>query len=100
MAAQGNLRGRLRWLAQIEWVGERSDRNFRAFPAEPVILNGYTRINAGVEATVMESASGRPGLDLLVRVENLGDASFEEAFGFEAPGRGIYLGGRVTWSDG
>lgn len=50
--------------------------------------------------TVVEARRGLPGFALTVRGENLFDASYEEAFGFTAPGRGLYLGGRVTLGAG
>jgi outer membrane cobalamin receptor len=99
---RGTIETRVRWNADVRWVGERPDRRFRTFPdpPEPVTLPNYTVWNVGLEVTVTESAPGRPGLDLVFRGENLGAADYEEAFGFEAPGRGIYLGGRVRWGDG
>ena len=97
--AVGGAFGRVRWNADVLWVGERSDRNFSVFPAEPVELPSHTIANLGLEVTVLTPRAGRPTLDLLVRGENLGDATYEEAFGFQAPGRGVYVGGRISWQD-
>ncbi len=91
--------GRLRWHTDVRWVAERSDRNFSAFPAERVTLGSYTLINLGLEATILRAREGQPALDLILRGENLGDVQYEEAFGFAAPGRGLYLGGRVHWEE-
>lgn len=101
VTAQGTIEPRVRWNADVRWVGERPDRRFRTFPdpPEPVTLPGYMVWNVGLEVTVTESGPGRAGLDLVFRGENLGAADYEEAFGFEAPGRGIYVGGRVGWGD-
>jgi vitamin B12 transporter len=88
---------RLRLRASALRVGQRSDRDFSTFPATPVVLEAYTLVSAGVEATILDARGGRPGLDLTLRGENLLDASYQEVFGFTAPGRGIYVGGRVTF---
>ncbi len=100
LGARGVIAGRLRWRTELQWVDERSDRNFQVFPAEPVTLERYTLVHLGLDATVVEVDAGRPGLDLILRIDNLGDTDYQEAFGFEAPGRGIYLGGRIHWQDG
>lgn len=76
-------------------VGARSDRDFTAFPAAPVTLAAYTLVDVSVQARVLEARGGRPGLTLFVRGENLLDESYQEVFGFAAPGRGVFVGGRV-----
>jgi vitamin B12 transporter len=88
---------RVRWSADLRWVGKRSDRDFSVFPAERVTLDSYTVIDAGMDATLIRPDGGRPGLDLLFRAENLGNARYEEIVGFPAPGRGLYVGGRIGW---
>lgn len=81
------------------YVGERADRNFNAFPAEAVVLESYTLFDMGVTGAVLTPAGGRPGLELSLRVENLTDEDYEEVFGFATPGRGLYVGGRLTWGE-
>jgi vitamin B12 transporter len=76
-------------------VGDRWDRDFGSYPAEPVLLNGHTLVDARAGWTVMEARPGRPGLALSLQVENLGDERYQEVFGYRAPGRGVYLGGTV-----
>jgi len=95
----GGAFGRVRWNADVLWVGERADRNFSVFPNEPVTLPSHTIANLGLEVSLVAPGSGRPAFDLLLRGENLGNESYEEAFGFEAPGRGVYVGGRISWQD-
>lgn len=97
LGARGLVGDRVRWSADLRWVGERSDRNFRVFPAERVTLESYTTLSIGVDATLLSGGAGRPALDLLIRAENLGAAEYEEAFGFHAPGRALYVGGKVRW---
>jgi vitamin B12 transporter len=95
VAAGWNDGGPLRADVSLLRVGERSDRNFAAFPAEPVTLAAYSLVDASVQARVLEAREGRPGLTLFVRGENLLDEGYQEVFGFAAPGRGIYVGGRL-----
>ncbi len=97
LGARGRVGSRIRWNADFRLVGERSDRDFGVFPAEAVTLGSYTVLNLGLGATLLSAENGRPGLDLLVRAENVGDTEYEEAFGFRSPGRALYLGGRLSW---
>lgn len=97
VGVRGGVGSRMRWDAGLRLVGERSDRNFSVFPAEPVTLDSYTVLNLGVGATLLSPQPGRPGFELLVRAENVGDTDYEEAFGFRSPGRAFYLGGRLSW---
>ena len=99
IGARGVIGDHVRWSADLRWVGERSDRNFSVFPADRVTLESHTLVNLGLDATIIEAGDGGPGIDLLLRGENLGDVHYQEAFGFDAPGRGIYVGGRIRWED-
>ena len=83
--------------ATLLHVGNRADRDFSSFPAVPVALDAYSVASVGGELTLVEPLGGRPGFDLTVRGENLFEASYQEAFGFMAPGRGLYAGGRITF---
>lgn len=86
---------RLALSAGLSIVGERSDRDFSTFPATRVVLPGYQSLSLGGEWRVFEGSGGRPSLAILVRGENLLDERYQEVLGFPAPGRGLYLGGRV-----
>jgi len=77
-------------------VGEREDRDFTAFPAAAVTLDAYTVVDFGAEVRLIEPADGRPGFTLTFRGENLFDEEYQEVFRFGAPGRGLYVGGRMT----
>lgn len=85
--------------AAVDRVGSRQDRDFSTFPAERVALEAYTAVSLGAEVTVLEPAGG-PALTLTFRGENLLDEAFEEVVGFRAPGRAIYLGGRLDFGPG
>ncbi|MDP2958067.1 MAG: TonB-dependent receptor [Longimicrobiales bacterium] len=86
-AAAGTVR------VDVRGVGERDDRDFSAYPARRVELPRYATVDVGVEVPVAR-------LRLAFRAENLLGARYEEVAGFPAPGRGFYLGGRVTFGGG
>jgi vitamin B12 transporter len=81
----------------VRTVGERFDRDFTGWPAAPVTLDRYTLVGASAEFTLLEAQGSRPGFDLHLRGENLLDESYQEVFGFVAPGRVILVGGRLTF---
>ncbi len=80
-------------------VGEREDRDFSSFPAAPVTLPAYTVLDLSASFD-MAGRGGGPGFTLTVRAENLLDSAYEEVWGFAAPGRGLYVGGRVILGGG
>lgn len=82
--------------ARYVHVGDRSDRDFATFPATPVTLDGYGLLSLAVQWAAVRATDDRPGLTLLLRGENLLDSTYQEAFGFAAPGRGLYVGGSFT----
>jgi len=65
-----------------------------------VMLPAYTVVDLAAEFQVTEARPGRPGFTLTVRAENLTGSEYEEAFGFAAPGRGVYVGGRMVVGGG
>ncbi|MDA0328935.1 MAG: TonB-dependent receptor [Gemmatimonadetes bacterium] len=81
--------------ARLAVTGERSDRDFATFPATPVVLPRFGLLTLGGEWRLLAGVDGRPRLSIQLRGENLLDADYEEVLGFWAPGRGLYLGGRV-----
>ncbi len=99
LGARGAIGTRIGWRTDVRWMADRSDRNFSVFPAERVRLGSYTMINLGLDATIVRARRGQPGFDLILRGENLGNAEYQEAFGFDAPGRALYIGGRIRWQD-
>lgn len=75
--------------AQLHYVGAREDRDFGTFPAGEVVLSSYSLLSIAAQFRVMDR------LVLTVRGENLGDRTYEEVFGFDAPGRALYAGARL-----
>ncbi|HEU4996597.1 MAG TPA: TonB-dependent receptor [Gemmatimonadaceae bacterium] len=82
----GKLSATARWLH----VGIRTDRDFRPFPARVVRLRGYDRIDIGADYTV------RPGSSITLRVENLQNTGYQNAFNFLAPRRTVVVGARAS----
>ncbi len=80
----------------LRHTGERSDRDFATFPATPVTLPAYTVVDLAAEFQMAAARAGRPGLTLTLRTENLTNVQYEDVWGFAAPGRGVYVGGRVA----
>ncbi len=90
----------VRFEAGMRHTGERGDRDFSAYPATPVTLPAYTLVDLSAEIEVVRAGAGRPGFVLTVRTENLMGAEYEEVWGFAAPGRGVYVGGRLALGGG
>ena len=89
--------GPLSGSARVLSVGKRADRDFH-FPASPVTLAAYQRVDAGVEFA--PRAARLRGTTLMLRVENLLDESYQSVFNFLAPRRTVTVGVRATfWHD-
>ncbi len=77
--------------AGAAYTGPSDDRNFAAYPAEPVVMPAHTLID--LSATVRISAPGaRVPLAARLRVDNLGGIRYQAIHGFDAPGRAVRLG--------
>jgi outer membrane cobalamin receptor len=86
--------GRFRLGALLSRVGSRDDIRFGRFPQPDrrVELPAYTTLDLSGTVTVLHRRRGTPGLDLTARVENLLDQRYEQAVGFPARGRGVFVG--------
>ena len=95
MRVESAVAGRLRLGAVLSWVGTRDDIRFGQFP-EPnqrVELPAYTTLDlSGTVSVLQQRRGGVPALDLTARVENLFDEDYEQAVGFPARGRGLFVG--------
>ncbi|NIM52075.1 MAG: TonB-dependent receptor [Gemmatimonadales bacterium] len=80
---------------RLSYVGNRDDRDFSTFPATPVVLPGYVRVDVAAEVGVVQRRGALPGFTATVRVENLFDEQYEQVFGFPSPRRTVLVGGRV-----
>ncbi len=76
-------------------VGERDDRDFASFPATPVALAAYSRLDVGGEYALARGAGAWGATALTARLENVLGARYEEVANFRAPGRVVLVGLRV-----
>ncbi|MDE3054350.1 MAG: TonB-dependent receptor [Gemmatimonadota bacterium] len=93
LAAESPARGSLD--LSVRYVGRREDRDFRAYPALPVILPAYTRVDLGASYPIDRAPDGR-GSTLTARVQNLTGARYQSVFNFRSPGRMILFGLRLS----
>jgi outer membrane cobalamin receptor len=82
--------GRLSGSARLIAVGKRTDRDFRPFPNQPVVLSAYERIDVASDYALIVDPAHRSSLTF--RVENLGNAGYQNIFNFLAPRRTVWLG--------
>jgi len=75
------------------YVGERADRDYVPYPAVPVTLPSYTKVDLSVVQPLPSHIRG--GVSLEGRVENLFNARYQEIDHFPAPGRMLYVGVRI-----
>ena len=80
---------------RASYLGRRTDRDYRAYPAVPVTMPSYLRLDAGASYPLTRAFAGR-GTTLTLRVENLTGAVYQSVFNFRMPGRTILAGIRAT----
>jgi vitamin B12 transporter len=78
-------------------VGERSDRDFRPFPAVAVIDPAYTRVDLGANVPLRTFSPRLGALEATLHVENLFDVRYESVFNFLSPRRTILAGARARF---
>ena len=78
-------------------VGERTDRDFRPFPALPVVDPAYTRIDVGGDVPLRGLAPRLDGAAITLHVENLFDTNYQSVFNFLSPRRTILVGARTSF---
>lgn len=76
-------------------VGPRDDRDFATYPATPVRLESYTRVDLGGEVELGHHSEGWRTPALTLRIENAFGARYQEVVGFAAPGRVLLAGFRL-----
>ena len=80
---------------RFSYVGRRADRDYRSYPAVPVTMPGYLRVDVGGTYPIGTLARGR-GTELTLRVQNATGVRYQSVFNFLAPGRTVLLGLRAT----
>ena len=76
-------------------VGARADRDFAVFPAGAVTLDPYHLLSAGIRWQLAGGGDGGTRLGVRLRGENLLDETYQELYGFPAPGRALHLSVQV-----
>lgn len=79
-------------------IGPRDDRDFASFPATPLELPPYTRVDLAAEYRLGTESGLWQSAALTVRMENALGARYEEIAGFRAPGRLALVGFRLGTS--
>ncbi len=74
-------------------IGERDDRDFAVYPAAPITLPAFTKVD--FSAVVPLQSARRSQVALVGRIDNLFDAKYQEIARFGAPGRQTFLGVRI-----
>lgn len=74
-------------------VGERSDRDYAVYPAAPVVLPGYTKLD--VSTTIPLEGTVEAPVSLVLRVNNALDAKYQDVLHFDSPRRTLFAG--VRW---
>lgn len=82
---------------RVTRVGERADRDFRPFPATPVVDPAYTRVDAGGNLPLGAFDPKFSAVELTLHVENLLDAKYQSVFNFLSPRRTVLVGARATF---
>ena len=85
---QAFVNGRGNLNLNVSYTGRQTDTVF-TFPVRTVTLSAYTLVNVTAEWAVAD------GITLFGRAEDLFDGEPQDVFGFQSPGRGLYLGVRL-----
>jgi len=80
---------RLTLAGSVAYVGKRRDTDFDTF--RDVTLDDYALITLSGRYELSDA------LELTARIENAGDADYEDVFGYATPGVAAYAGVRVRW---
>ncbi|HET7565695.1 MAG TPA: TonB-dependent receptor, partial [Gemmatimonadaceae bacterium] len=81
--------------ATVSYVGRRDDRDFSTFPATPVELTAYTKVDLSAELPLMTRRAATPALTLTARIDNVFDTQYQGVYGFRVPGRVVLVGVRA-----
>jgi outer membrane cobalamin receptor len=82
---------------RVTRVGKRTDRDFRPYPAIPVVDSAYTRTDLGADLPLVQISPALRGADLTLHVENLFDVNYQSVFNFLSPRRTVLAGARLTF---
>ena len=71
-------------------VGDRYDRDFRPWPYEDIILEGYTTVNMTASYKILQNA------ELTGRIDNVFNVDYQDVLTYNTPKRSGYVGLRIT----
>lgn len=77
----------------LAYVGKRTDVDFDLFPAPVVTLDDYLLASARVAYRLSKT------FEAFARVENAGDADYQDVIGYNTPGRAVHAGIRLRFGD-
>lgn len=80
---------------QLNYVGDRDDRDFSSTP-KAVVLPAYTKVD--VSGALPLARVGHRGTDLTLtaRIENVFNRKYQQVYGYQGVGRLILIGGRAA----
>ena len=79
----------------LTYTGRRDDRDFSTFPATPVVLPGWTRVDIGFTRSLALDWTGAR-FALMIRLENALGVGYEEIVNYPAAGRSLTIGVRAA----
>jgi vitamin B12 transporter len=82
---------------RVTHAGRRTDRDFRSYPAAPVVDAAYTRFDLGANLPLGGFDAALDHADLTLHIENLFNATYQSAFNFLSPRRTVLAGARLTF---
>ena len=82
--------GKLTYGGSLAYVGDRTDTNFDAFPAQTVVLHAYWLAGARVGYAV------RPGIELFGRLSNALNQRYQDVYAYRTEPRAAYGGIRLS----
>jgi vitamin B12 transporter len=80
--------------AIVNRVGARDDYSF-GYPGARVRLAPYTLVGAALELPFVATRASRWGAALIARGENLTNRDYQNVYGFQTPGRVVFVGVRL-----
>ena len=81
--------------ATVSYVGRRDDRDFSTFPATPVTLTAYSKVDLSADVPLVAGQGVHPSLALTARIDNLFSTQYQGVYGFRVPGRVVLIGARA-----
>jgi vitamin B12 transporter len=94
LAIRARLLDRVLLGGSVAYIGWRDDVDFNQFPSQRVELPGYALLDLAGEVELLRAGLGRPGVSVVLRVENLFDQQYDQVVGFAGRGRGVFGGAR------